>query len=55
MKEKMKRVIQLLREIDEELDNEICLDSSVLDEDFDNEYSFWGVAYMIEGYMASLE
>lgn len=40
MKEKLKQVIQLLREIDEELDNEICLDSSVLDEDFDNEFSF---------------
>lgn len=55
MKEKLKQVIQLLREIDEELGNEICIDSSVLDEDFDNEYSFWGIADMIESYMASLK
>ena len=51
MKEKLERVVRLLREIDDELENDICLDTSVLDNEFDVELSFWGVADMIEEFM----
>lgn len=51
MKQKLLKVIQLLREIDDEMENEICINASVLDEDFDNEFSFWGIADMIEEFM----
>lgn len=51
MKQKLLKVIQLLREIDEEMENEICIKASVLDDDFDDEFSFWGIADMIEEFM----
>ena len=51
MKQKLMKVVQLLREIDEEMENEICIKASVLDDDFDNEFSFWGIADMIEEFM----
>ena len=51
MKQKLLKVVQLLREIDEEMENEICIKASVLDDDFDNEFSFWGIADMIEEFM----
>ena len=41
----------MLREIDDEMENEICIKASVLDDDFDNEFSFWGIANMIEEFM----
>lgn len=51
MKQKLMKVVQLLREIDEEMENEICIKASVLDDDFDDEFSFWGIADMIEDFM----
>ena len=51
--EKLTQVIQLLREIDCEIDNEICLQASVLVDDYDDapdEFSFWGIADIIECY-----
>ena len=51
MKEKLEKIVCMLREIDEEMENEICIKASVLDDDFDNEFSFWGIADMIEEFM----
>ena len=51
MKQKLRKVVQLLREIDEEMENEICVKASVLDDDFDEEFTFWGIADMIEEFM----
>ena len=51
MKQKLMKVVQLLREIDEEKENEICIKASALDDDFDDEFSFWGIADMIEEFM----
>ena len=51
MKQKLEKVVRMLREIDEEMENEICIKASVLDDDFDNEFSFWGIADMIEEFM----
>lgn len=51
MKQKLEKVVRMLREIDEEMENEICIKASVLDDDFDNEFSFWGIANMIEEFM----
>ena len=51
MKQKLEKIVRMLREIDDELENEICIKASVLDDDFDNEFSFWGIADMIEEFM----
>ena len=51
MKQKLLKVIQLLREIDDEMENIICINASVLDEDFGEEFTFWGIADMIEEFM----
>ena len=51
MKQKLEEVVRMLREIDDEMENEICIKASVLDDDFDNEFSFWGIADMIEEFM----
>lgn len=51
--EKLTQVIQLLREIDNEIGNEICLQASALVDESDDapdEFSFWGIADMIECY-----
>ena len=48
MKEKLEKIVRMLREIDDEMENEICIKASVLDDDFDDEFSFWGIADMIE-------
>ena len=52
MQKKLTQVIQLLREIDDELDNELCLDSTCLDDEEEpfTEFTFWGIADMIEHY-----
>lgn len=52
MNKKLTQVIQLLRELDDEVDNEICLNSSCLDDGEEplTEFTFWGVADMIEHY-----
>lgn len=52
MQEKLAQVIQLLRELDDEVDNAICLDSACLTggEDPTTEFTFWGIADMIEHY-----
>ena len=52
MQKKLTQIIQLLREIDDELDNEICLDSTCLDDGEEplTEFTFWGIADMIEAY-----
>lgn len=51
MKEKLEKIVRMLREIDDEMENEICIKASVLDDDFDDEFSFWGIADMIEEFM----
>ena len=51
MKQKLEKIVRMLREIDDEMENEICIKASVLDDDFDNEFSFWGIADMIEEFM----
>ena len=51
MKERLRRVIEELRSIDDELDNEICL---TLEDDEDEpvtEFTFWGIADMIEEFL----
>ena len=52
MNKKLAQVIQLLRELDDEVDNDLCLDSSCLDDGEEplTEFTFWGVADMIEHY-----
>ena len=53
MQEKLSQVVRLLREIDDELDNAICLDGECLGFDEDDtgyQFSFWGIADMIEHY-----
>ena len=52
MNKKLTQVIQLLRELDDEVDNEICLNSSCLDDGEEplTEFTFWGIADMIEHY-----
>ena len=50
MKEKLRRVIEELRSIDDELDNEICLTLEDEDEPI-TEFTFWGVADMIEEFL----
>lgn len=52
MNKKLTQVIQLLRELDDEVNNEICLNSSCLDDGEEplTEFTFWGVADMIEHY-----
>ena len=47
MKEKIQQVIKLLKEIDDELENELCLENPNNDEET---FSFWGVASMIQDY-----
>ena len=51
MKEKLEKIVRMLREVDDEMENEICIKASVLDDDFDDEFSFWGIADMIEEFM----
>lgn len=52
MKERLRRIIEELKRIDDELDNEICL---VAPEDEEGcpvtEFTFWGVADMIEEFL----
>ena len=52
MNTKLAQVIQLLRELDDEVDNDLCLDSSCLDDGEEplTEFTFWGIADMIEHY-----
>ena len=52
MQKKLTQVIQLLRKLDDEVDNEICLNSSCLDDGEEplTEFTFWGIADMIEYY-----
>ena len=51
MKEKLLKVVQLLREIDDEMENEICIKAVLEDDEADTEFSFWGIANMIEEFM----
>ena len=48
----LKQAIYLLREIDDEVENELCLDSTCLTggEEPTTEFTFWGIADMIEHY-----
>ena len=48
----LKQAIYLLREIDDEVENELCLDSTYLDDGEEplTEFTFWGIADMIEHY-----
>lgn len=54
MKEKLKTVIRLLHEIDDELDNEICLIAPEEEEPL-TEFTFWGIANMVENYLKETE
>ena len=48
----LKQAIYLLREIDDEVENELCLDSTCLGDGEEplTEFTFWGIANMIEHY-----
>ena len=48
----LKQAIYLLREIDDEVENELCLDSTCLDDGEEplTEFTFWGLADMVEHY-----
>ena len=52
MNKKLAQVIQLLRELDDEVENELCLNSTCLDDGEEplTEFTFWGIADMIEHY-----
>ena len=52
MQEKLTQVIQLLRDLDDEVDNVLCLDSACLDDGEEpiTQFTFWGIANMIEHY-----
>lgn len=50
MDEKLKEVIHLLQQIDDELNNEICLNAACLGDSVD-EFTFWGLADMVLDYM----
>ena len=52
MQKKLTQVIQLLRELDDEVENDLCLDSTCLDDGEEplTEFTFWGIADMIEHY-----
>ena len=53
MEEKLKQLVHLLQQIDDELDNEICLDTTCLDDGEEplTEFTFWGIADMVIDYM----
>ena len=54
MNEKLKEVIHLLQQLDDELNNEICLDaaSAGFDEEATGlQFTFWGLADMVLDYM----
>ena len=51
MKERLRRVIEELRRIDDELDNEICLVALEDEDEPITEFTFWGVADMIEEFL----
>lgn len=52
LQELLEQAIYLLREIDDEVENELCLDSTCLDDGEEplTEFTFWGIANMIEHY-----
>ena len=50
MEEKLKQVIHLLQQIDDELDNEICLNTACLG-GAEDEFTFWGLADMVIDYL----
>ena len=53
MDKKLERLVSLLHEIDEELDNQICLnaeDAGFDEEDCGVSFSFWGIADMVIEY-----
>lgn len=54
LKDKLKAVIRLLHEIDDELGNEMCLVAPDEEEPL-TEFTFWGVASMVENYLAEIE
>ena len=53
MEEKLKQVVHLLQQIDDELENEICLNSVCLDDGEEplTEFTFWGLSEMILDYV----
>ena len=53
MEEKLKQLVHLLQQIDDELNNEICLDTTCLDDGEEplTEFTFWGIADMVIDYM----
>jgi hypothetical protein len=54
MEEKLKQVVHLLQEIDDELNNKMCLEAEAAgfdEEDCGLQFTFWGVADMIIDYM----
>lgn len=55
MERKLRALVELLHELDDELDNEIVLRASCLDLDPVNtstdEFTLWGVANMVEDYI----
>lgn len=57
MEEKLKQLVHLLQQIDDELNNEICLDTTCLDDGEEplTEFTFWGIADMVIDYMQRRE
>ena len=53
MEEKLKQLVHLLQQIDDELNNEICLNSTCLDDGEESltEFTFWGIADMVIDYI----
>ena len=53
MEEKLKQLVHLLQQIDDELNNEICLDTTCLDDGEEplTEFTFWGIADMVIDYI----
>ena len=55
MERKLRALVELLHELDDELDNEIILRASCLDPNIDDpptdEFTLWGIADMVEDYI----
>jgi hypothetical protein len=54
MNKKLEQLVDLLHEIDDELNNEMCLDAEAVgidEEECGLQFTFWGVADMIIDYM----
>lgn len=53
MKQKLRALVEMLHQLDDELENEIVLQASCLDSDDPpcDEFTLWGVADMVEDFI----